>query len=216
MGMSGGAGSFINIRRSIRPAGRGEVLADQGAQPLWATRRRRTGRLTLRPTQWQFLLAGVATVALAVVLITGVPGPWLATWAYLLALTSLALWVLIRAVAWPAVERGDVAFEVVARTGRAGPDGRPAHLQRMEGLVYFSHINVTDLHYRMRPLLRQLATERLADHGLSLDRDERVRERLGPDGWELLRPDRREPVNRTARGVEFPVLRKIIDYIEEL
>lgn len=216
MGMSGGAGSFINIRRSIRPVSQGEAMADQGSRPLWGTRRRVSGRLALRPSAWQFLFAGLATVALVVVLITGVPGPWLATWAYLLTLSSLALWVLIRGVQWPAVERGEVAFEAVARSGRAGPEGRPSHLQRMEGLVYFSHINVTDLHYRMRPTLRGLASERLANHGLSLDRDQRVRERLGPDGWELLRPDRREPRDRTARGVEFPLLRKIVDYIEEL
>lgn len=214
MGMSGGAGSFINIRRSIRPVSRGEAMADQGARPLWAARRR--GRMVLRPSAWQFLLATLATLGLVVVLVTGVPGPWLATWAYLLALSCLALWVLIRGVRWPAADPGDVTFERVARTGRAGPEGRPAHLQRMEGLVYFSHINVTDLHYRMRPTLRGLCAERLADHGLSLDRDERVKERLGPDCWELLRPDRREPRDRTARGVEFPVLRKIVDYIEEL
>jgi hypothetical protein len=215
MAMSAG-GSFVNIRRAMRPPTRGEALADQGAQPLWATRRRVSRRVALRPSQWQILLAGLATVALAVVLVTGVPGPWLATWAYLLALASLALWVLLRAVAWPAVERGDAAFEMVAQTGPSGPEGRPAHLQRMEGLVYFSHINVTDLHYRMRPTLHHLVTERLADHGLSLERDQQVKERLGPDGWELLRPDRREPTDRTARGVDFGLLTKIVDYIEEL
>lgn len=215
MAMSAG-GSFINIRRAMRPASQGEVLADQGVQPLWAIRRRVSRRLSVRPSQWQMLLAGLATVALAVVLITGVPGPWLATWAYLLALASLALWVLLRAVAWPAVERGDAAFEMVAQTRPAGAEGRPSHLQRMEGLVYFSHINVTDLHYRMRPTLRHLVGERLADHGLSLDRDQQVREHLGPDGWELLRPDRREPADRTARGVDFGLLGKIVDYIEEL
>lgn len=216
MGMSGTSGSIINVVRSLRPAGRGEQQADAGARPLWATRRRSAGRLALRPTQWQSLIAGVATIALAVVLVTGVPGPWLATWAYLLCLASLALWVLMRAVPWPPVDRKEATFETVARTGAAGLEERPARLRRMEGLVYFSHINVTDLHYRMRPTLRRLAAERLADHGIDFDRDPHVRERLGPDGWELLRPDRREPTDRTARGVELALLRKIVDYIEEL
>lgn len=215
MAMGGAGGTFINIRRSIQPAGRGEVAADQGARPMWGMRRRAMGSQGVR-AGWQVLIAGLATVALAVVLITGVPGPWLATWAYLLLIASLALWVLLKVVRWPAAPRGDVTFELVARSGQAGPEGRPAHLQRMEGLVYFSHINVTDLHYRMRPTLRGLCAERLADHGISLDRDERAKERLGPDGWELLRPDRREPRDRTARGVEFPLLRQIVDYIEEL
>jgi hypothetical protein len=216
MGMSGASGSFINIMRSLRPHSRGEQQAEAGAQPLWATRRQGAGRLALRPSQWQVLIAGVATVALAVVLATGVPGPWLATWAYLLCLASLALWVLLRAVPWPAVERGSAAFELVARTGQGGPGRRPAHLQRLEGLVYFSHINVTDLHYRMRPALRQLLDDRLADHGTTLDHDPKVRERLGQDGWELLRPDRREPANRTARGVDLSLLKRIVDYLEEL
>lgn len=215
MAMAGG-GSFINIRRAMRPAGRGEQAAEAGARPLWATRRRAAGRLALKPSAWQGLIAGLATIGLAIVLVTGAPGPWLATWAYLLCLASLALWVLLRAVPWPAVERGQGAFEAVARTKAAVPDERPAHLRRMEGLVYFSHINVTDLHYRMRPALRQLLSERLANHGTTLDGDQRVRDRLGQDGWELLRPDRREPMNRTARGVELPLLRRIVDYIEEL
>jgi hypothetical protein len=216
MGMAGGAGgSIINIMRSMRPAGRGEQAADAGARPLWATRRRVAGRLALRPSQWQGLIAGLATIALAVVLVTGVPGPWLATWAYLLCLATLALWVLLRAVPWPSVERGEGAFEAVARPKAVATDDRPAHLRRMEGLVYFSHINVTDLHYRMRPTLRQLLSERLANHGTTLE-DQRVKDRLGTAGWELLRPDRREPINRTARGVELPLLRSIVEYIEEL
>ncbi|MBO0714079.1 MAG: hypothetical protein J2P59_04955 [Acidimicrobiales bacterium] len=215
MAMAGG-GSFINIRRAMRPAGPGEQQAEAGARPLWATRRRAASRLALKPSAWQGLIAGLATIGLAVVLVTGAPGPWLATWAYLLCLASLALWVLLRAVPWPAVERGAGAFEAVARTKVVAPDERPAHLRRMEGLVYFSHINVTDLHYRMRPTLRQLLSENLANHGTTLDGDPRVKDRLGRDGWELLRPDRREPLNRTARGVELPLLRRIVEYIEEL
>jgi hypothetical protein len=67
-----------------------------------------------------------------------------------------------------------------------------AELDRIDRLVVLGGANEFDLHYRLRPLLRQIATERLYDlYGIDLDRDpERAKPLLGDELWEIVRPDR--------------------------
>ena len=67
-----------------------------------------------------------------------------------------------------------------------------AELDRIDRLVVLGAANEFDLHYRLRPLLRQVAAERLYGlHGVDLDRDpERARPLLGDELWEVVRPDR--------------------------
>jgi hypothetical protein len=74
-----------------------------------------------------------------------------------------------------------------------------AELDRIDRLVVLGGANEFDLHYRLRPLLRQIAAERLQDlYGIDLDRDpERARPLLGEGLWEVVRPDRQ--VGRRSR-----------------
>jgi hypothetical protein len=67
-----------------------------------------------------------------------------------------------------------------------------AELDRIDRLVVLGGANEFDLHYRLRPLLRQIAAERLYDlYGIDLDTDpERARPLLGEELWEIVRPDR--------------------------
>jgi hypothetical protein len=67
-----------------------------------------------------------------------------------------------------------------------------AELDRIGRLVVLGGANEFDLHYRLRPLLRQIAAERLHDlYGLDLDGEpERARELLGDELWAVVRPDR--------------------------
>ena len=67
-----------------------------------------------------------------------------------------------------------------------------AELDRIDRLVVLGGANEFDLHYRLRPLLRQIAAERLYDrYGIDLDTDpERARPMLGEELWEIVRPDR--------------------------
>jgi hypothetical protein len=67
-----------------------------------------------------------------------------------------------------------------------------AELDRIDRLVVLGGANEFDLHYRLRPLLRQIASERLYDlYGIDLDTDpERVKPLLGDELWEIVRPDR--------------------------
>jgi hypothetical protein len=103
---------------------------------------------------------------------------------------------------------------------RPEPPRRPEsidELERIDRLVVLGSADAFDLHYRLRPLVRQLAAERLAaTHAIELDREpERARPHLGDELWELVRPDR-EPGPRRARGLPLPVLAKVVDQLEEL
>jgi hypothetical protein len=76
-----------------------------------------------------------------------------------------------------------------------------------------------DLHYRLRPLVREIARACLAKrHGVDLDREpERARALIGAGlVWELVRPDREPPEDRTARGWTRAELERLMDELEGL
>jgi len=106
-----------------------------------------------------------------------------------------------------------------ALTRRRAPDPhRPQGLVAIERLVFLAEAASFDLHYRLRPILREIAAQRLADsRGLRLDgggpQVERV---LGEGLWELVRPDRPGPESRFDPGVRPQDLRRAIERLESL
>jgi hypothetical protein len=108
--------------------------------------------------------------------------------------------LVIGALAVAAIVAGMRALEP-ARWERSAFDRPPekpprpepiAELQRTDRALVLGAANAFDLHHRLRPLLRDLAAERLyAHHGVELDRDqERARELLGDELWDVVRPGR--------------------------
>ena len=93
----------------------------------------------------------------------------------------------------------------------------PAELERIDRLLVLGSSNSFDLHYRLRPLLRELAAERLhAHHGAELDGDpERACTLLGDELWELVRPDR-ELEHRFGRGLSLADAGRIVGTLERL
>ena len=61
-----------------------------------------------------------------------------------------------------------------------------------------------DLHYRLRPIVREIALARLARRGLSLDLGSAAVRELVGDLWKLVRPDREPPKDRQAPGPAGP------------
>ena len=155
--------------------------------------------------------AGIATGLGLVVVELLAPDRRLAARVYLLAVATVAvLWLLGWArpeTRWPRRSALDHAW---ARPLPQPP--RPADLRRLEQTLYFASASATDLHHRLRPLLREIAALRLAErHGVALDAEpERARAVLGPDLWEVVRPDRAEPVG-PARGLDPATLRSLVD-----
>jgi len=95
---------------------------------------------------------------------------------------------------------------------------RPPELERTERLLTMAATTAFDLHFRLRPILRDVAEQRLADRqGLRLDSgDPRVEEALGEELWELVRPDREAPTRRFVPGLERAGIRRVIERLERI
>jgi hypothetical protein len=63
-----------------------------------------------------------------------------------------------------------------------------------------------------------IARQRLADHtGVRLDGDpEAAAAAVGPELWDLVRPDRLRPVDRRSRGIAPARLRAVVESLERI
>ena len=101
--------------------------------------------------------------------------------------------------------------------GRIGVDPRPTQFVRLERIVEWSGESGLSAHTRLRPVLVEIAEDRLARRGLRLDRDvEEARRVLGPAVWDLVRPDRPAPRRRDTPGIPPRRLEEILDDLEAL
>ena len=106
----------------------------------------------------------------------------------------------------------DAAF-APTKTVRA----RPASLARVEREVTLATGTAFDVHFRLRPLVQTLASGLLLRRGVDLERSPaRAEELLGPETWELVRPDREAPDDRTAPGVPIETIERTADDLERL
>ena len=92
-----------------------------------------------------------------------------------------------------------------------------AELDRIDRLVVLGAANEFDFHYRLRPVLRQIAAERLHGlRGIDLDHDpERAKPVLGDELWELVRPDRKVG-RRSGPGLPAAELAGHVARLEQL
>ncbi len=106
---------------------------------------------------------------------------------------------------------------------------RPARLTRsrrrttpdlaaVDRLLALSVASAEDEHLRLRPLVLEIATQRLADHtGVRIDAaPEAAAAILGEETWELVRPDRERPGDRRARGISPRRLQTVIESLERI
>jgi hypothetical protein len=106
----------------------------------------------------------------------------------------------------------DAAFVPVAST-----HARPASLSRVEREVTLATGTAFDVHYRLRPLVRELAAGLLLRRGVDLERSpERAEALLGPRLWELVRPGGAAPEDRTAAGLPVTAVARVVDDLESL
>ena len=118
---------------------------------------------------------------------------------YILVVGGLALLEVVMATrqAYPRAAKSALA-EALERAA-ARPVATPPELERLERELTLGSSTAFDLHYRLRPTLREIADERLAARGLRLDGGgAAVEEALGEELWELVRPDREPPPKRFA------------------
>jgi hypothetical protein len=90
---------------------------------------------------------------------------------------------------------------------------RPNQLLRIERIVERAGESGVAAHTQLRPLLVEIAEARLGRRGLRLD-DDGVPVLLGPEAWELVRPDR--PAPRDDRGLAPRDLERVLTRLEAL
>jgi hypothetical protein len=94
---------------------------------------------------------------------------------------------------------------------------RPKGLAAMERQVGMARGSAGDVHERLAPLLRGIARDRLATAGIDLDRDpETAAAALGPETWELVRPDRPAPPDRHGPGASLVSIRTAVARLEQI
>lgn len=160
--------------------------------------------------------AAIAVSAWAGILLVVVPGRaslvghvWLAL--VLAIALGASLGALVRAV-----PRRPSAFDAAFASARRTYT-RPASLERAEREVALATGTAFDVHYRLRPSLRAVASGLLLRRGVDLERSpERARELVGPDVWELIRPDRPAPDDRTAPGLPLAAVERAVGDLERM
>lgn len=90
---------------------------------------------------------------------------------------------------------------------------RLPELVRVERELTMSTSTSFDLHTRFRPLVREIASARLAARGQRLDESE---DELGDELWALVRPDRPVPSDRHGEGIAPSTVRRIVERLEAL
>jgi hypothetical protein len=147
------------------------------------------------------------------------PDAWeLALDAWLLALGGVALAAAVAATASALPEPAQSPFDRRRRRRREEEPERLPQLARIEREVVLATTTAFDAHYRLRPLLREIAEHRLGSRrGLSLDSgSDAVRAALGEDLWELVRPDRERPEHHLARGWTRSQIRAAVEALERI
>lgn len=100
---------------------------------------------------------------------------------------------------------------------RANSRARPASLERAEREVTLATGTAFDVHFRLRPMLQSLSAGLLLRRGIDVERDPaRAEELLGPEVWELVRPDRPPPDDRTASGVPIETVERVVGDLERI
>ncbi len=136
---------------------------------------------------------------------------------YLLGVGGILLLALVRATreGEPSSDPSDFDRALAEMSRRHPSDSGELTLVRD---VKQSTISAFHLHVRLRPILREIAAYRLwMRFGVDLDREqERARELLGADAWELVRPERPPPRDRLAPGPPRAALRVVVDELERL
>lgn len=165
------------------------------------------------------LLAGalLVTAGLGAGLVLRPGDRQLALHAWLLAIGGLGLLGLVRATGRSFPAAGPSPLDAPPRARPAPPRVLP-ELDRLERELSLSTATAFDVHYRLRPLLREIAAHRLRTRrGLDLDGGSpEVVALLGPAGWKICDPGRGRPADHSAPGPTLAQLRDTIDALEAL
>lgn len=142
-------------------------------------------------------------------------------------MVALALFVLVRQMSSRGVDpysrlvgaSGHSYFDEMTAEPAVDPDDGSQQLRTLDQAVRFATSAAGDFHSRVRPILGDLARSRLAARGIMLDdirQHEHAEAMLGPEVFELVRPDRSPPVDRFGRGVPIEAMERAVSALEAM
>ncbi len=136
---------------------------------------------------------------------------------YMLLLAAFVLAALLARLRSSLPEPGPSPVDAALRR-RPARVNRVGELEKIEREVTLGLTTSFDLHFRLRPTLRRIASELLrARRGIDLDANpEAARRALGEATWELVREDREPPRDRFGHGIELDTLRAVVVSLEAL
>jgi hypothetical protein len=136
---------------------------------------------------------------------------------YLVCLLGIALVTTVGLLRADEPEPAPSAFDAALRR-REREAVRLPELARLEREVTLAAASAFDLHYRLRPILREVAGGLLfARRGIDLDQQpDRARAVLGDEAWRLVEPGRPPPGDRHGPGVPPEELARVIERLEAI
>lgn len=170
-------------------------------------------RLVIRSLEALALPTGAFVVAL--VLAPGRAELW--GHVYLVVVLAVVLAVVVALIRAAHPQPQSSTFEAALHRPPRSQERLP-ELAKLEREVTLAAASSFDLYYRLRPILRAIASGLLTTRrGIDLDHQpERARAALGEETWDLVRPDKEPPRDRHGPGVEPDQLRRLIDSVEAL
>jgi hypothetical protein len=155
------------------------------------------------------VLSTIATIACAYIALAQPGIRNTAIYAYVLVVGGLVMVVVVSAFGDALPRHRRSPFEN-ALAAAAHAERTPAQVEQIERATTLGVANAFDLHRRLLPQLREIAQCRLERTGRTPSP-----ETLGR-WWELLRPDRVEPVDRFGPGISQSDLRALVADLERM
>jgi hypothetical protein len=170
-------------------------------------------RHTLRSTLGIAIAAAAAAI---VALLFGVDRTDIVLDAYIVFVAGLLALATARIVSGAFPTPRGVVPRTLARTSRHY--ARPDSLRVTEDVVALGQADHFDLHFRLRPLLRDIAAAGLAAQTGTdlLGSPDRAEAELSPETWSLVRPDRPRPVGSGIQGIDTGSLAAIVGELERI
>jgi len=167
-----------------------------------------------------FRPVAVLTMLLAIALAEDYPSRSVAVRIWLVGIGLVALRIVVERVVQVPRSGGLDRFDRAAAGPPPPPVVRPVSRRAADTLVTLAAGSVGDLHFRVRPAMREIASQRLAaNHGVDLEapRDaQRAATLCGPVLWDIVRPDRPVPPVRNDPGLDHAAVASVIDRLEAL
>lgn len=136
---------------------------------------------------------------------------------YLLFFGGITLLALVRTISVAQPGSGHSPFELALRPIRPRPQ-RPPELVLLEQRIALAVTSAFDVHFRLRPTVRDVAAQRLwAKHAVDIETDrDRAQALLGAGVWELARPDRPPPSDPFAPGLGVRGVELVVAELEQV